>query len=82
VNLGTIGTGANYVKSDRTVNATIALSGATLTLSFTSTAPAGQLNTIASSAMVWTPSTSAADPAGNAMSGTSVAQSGAPMRNF
>jgi chitinase len=82
VNLGTIGTGANYVKSDRTGNATIALSGAMLTLTFTSTAPNGQLNTVASSTMVWTPSTSAADPAGNAMSGTSVTQSGAPKRNF
>jgi len=82
VNLGTIGTGANYVKSDRTVNATIALSGAMLTLTFTSTAPNGQLNTVASSTMVWTPSASAADPAGNAMSGTSVTQSGAPKRNF
>jgi hypothetical protein len=70
VNLGTIGTGANYVKSDRTVSATMALSGAaTLTLTLTSTAPSGQLNTVASSTMVWTPSTSAADPAGNAMAG-------------
>jgi len=82
VNLGTIGTGANYVKSDRTLNATIALSGATLTLTFTSTAPSGQLNTIASSTMVWTPSTSAADPAGNAMAATAATQSGAPKRNF
>jgi hypothetical protein len=32
VNLGTVGTGANYVGGNRSVNATIALSGATLTL--------------------------------------------------
>jgi hypothetical protein len=82
VNLGTIGTGANYVGGNRTVNATIALSGATLALTFTSTAPPGQLNTVASSTMVWTPSTSAADPAGNAMAATAATESGAPKRNF
>jgi len=82
VNLGTVGTGANYVGGNRSVNATIALSGATLTLTFTSTAPPGQLNTIAGSTMVWTPSTSAADPAGNAMAATAATQSGAPKRNF
>jgi len=82
VNLGTIGTGGNYVKSDRTVNATMALSGATLTLTLTSAAPSGQLNTVASSTMTWTPSTAAADSAGNAMAGTVATQSGAPKRNF
>jgi hypothetical protein len=32
--------------------------------------------------MVWTPSSAAADPAGNAMLGTARAQSGAPKQNF
>ena len=82
VDLGAIATGGDYISSNRTVNATMALSGSTLTLTFTSTAPNGQLDTVATSTMVWTPSTSAADPAGNAMSGTSVTQSGAPKRNF
>jgi chitinase len=82
VNLGTIGTGANYVGGNRTVSATMALGGATLTLTFTSTAPPGQLNTIASSTMIWTPSTAAADLAGNAMVATAATQSGAPKRNF
>jgi hypothetical protein len=82
VNLGSIAAGGDYLKSDRTVNATMALVGATLTLVFTSTAPSGQLNTVASSTMAWTPSTSVADSAGNTMVGTAVTQSGAPKRNF
>jgi hypothetical protein len=81
-NLGSIDTGADYVSSSRTVTATVALTGATLTLVFTSTAPNGQLNTVASSTMAWTPSTAAADSAGNPMIGTAVTQSGAPKRNF
>jgi len=60
----------------------MALTGTSLTLTLTSTAPPGQLNTVASSTMVWTPSTSAADPAGNAMAGTAATESGAPKRNF
>jgi hypothetical protein len=81
-NLGTIATGGNYVASNRTVAANMALVGSTVTLTFTSTAPTGQLNTVASSTMVWTPSTTAADPAGNAMVAAARTQSGAPKQNF
>ncbi len=81
-NLGTIATGGNYVDSTRTVSASVALSGSTVTLTFTSTAPTGQLNVVASSTMVWTSSSAAADPAGNAMLGTARAQSAAPKQNF
>ena len=79
---GTIATGGNYVDSTRTVSASVALSGSIVTLTFTSTAPSGQLNVVATSTMVWTPSTSAADPAGNAMLGNARTQSGAPKQNF
>jgi hypothetical protein len=82
VSLGAIATGGNYISSNRTVAASIALSGSTLTLTFTSTAPAGQLNTVASSTMIWTPSTAATDVPGNAMLGTARTQSGAPKQNF
>jgi hypothetical protein len=81
-NLGTLATGGNYIDSTRTVTANVALSGASLTLTFTSTAPAGQLNVVGSSTMVWTPSASASDPAGNAMVATPRTQTGAPKRNF
>jgi hypothetical protein len=80
--LGIIATGGNYIDSTRTVTANVALSGASLTLTFTSTAPAGQLNVVTSSTMVWTPSASAADPAGNPMLATPRTQTGAPKRNF
>jgi hypothetical protein len=81
VNLGTITTGGNYVTANKTVTALMALSGVTVTLTFTSTAASG-LNTVASSTMVWTPSASAKDPAGNAMLTTAATESGAPKRNF
>ena len=81
-NLGTIATGGNFVKNNRTVAASIALSGSTVTLTFTSTASVGQLNVVASSTMVWTPSSSAADPAANAMLTTARTQTGAPKQNF
>ncbi|MFO7573189.1 MAG: hypothetical protein R6W48_11415, partial [Gaiellaceae bacterium] len=82
VNLGVIETGANYVRSTRTVNATMALGGSTVTLTFTSTAARGQLSTVASSTMTWTPSSGATDPAGNAAAATPRTQSGAPKQNF
>jgi hypothetical protein len=82
VNLGVVDTGGNYVRNTRTVNATMALSGSTVTLAFTSTAPRGQLFTVASSTMAWAPSSGATDPAGNAAVTTPRTQSGAPGLNF
>ena len=81
-NLGTIATGGNFVKSNRSVTASIALSGSTVTLTFTSTASNGQLNVVVSSTMVWTPSSSAADPSANAVLATARTQTGAPKQNF
>ena len=72
----------HFVKNNRTVAASIALSGSTVTLTFTSTASVGQLNVVASSTMVWAPSSSAADPAANAMLTTARTQTGAPKQNF
>jgi hypothetical protein len=82
VSLGAIDTGGNYVRSTRTVSATMALSGASVTLRLTSTAPPGQLHTVSSSTLTWTPSSAATDPAGNAMVTTPRTQAGAPRRNF
>ena len=80
-NLGTIATGGNFVKNNRTVAASIALSGSTVMLTFTSTASVGQLNVVASSTMVWTPSSSAADRRERDARDRRT-QTGAPKRNF
>ena len=68
VTLGTIATGGSYVTSTSTVTATMAMSGSTVP-SLSAQNPSG-MATVASSTMVWTPSASAKDVAGNAMSTT------------
>ncbi len=68
VNLGTIATGGSYVTSTSTVTATMVMSGSTVTITLGAN-PSG-LATVASSTMAWTPSASAKDVAGNAMSTT------------
>ena len=82
VNLGTIALGGDYMMSTQTVTANMVLSGSTVTLTLTASPQNGQLNTIATSTMVWTPSASATDRAGNAMSTTARTETGAPKQNF
>jgi hypothetical protein len=80
VNLGTIATGGNYVGASSTVTATMVMGGSTITLTLTSS-PSSP-NTVLTSTMVWTPSASARDLAGNAISTTPRTESGAPKLNF
>jgi hypothetical protein len=80
--LGTVAMGGNYQKSTQTASATMVLSGSTITVTLTSSPSNGQENTVTSSTMVWTPSASATDRAGNAMSTATATQSGAPKKNF
>jgi hypothetical protein len=82
VNLGTVALGANYVKNDFTVTANMVMTGSTVTLTLTASPNAGSLGTIATSTMVWSPSSSAKDLAGNAMSTATATESGAPKQNF
>jgi archaellum component FlaF (FlaF/FlaG flagellin family) len=80
VNLGTIATGGDYVGGNSTVGATMVMSGSTIRV--TLTANPGSLKTVTSSTMVWTPSASVRDLAGNAMSTTPRTETGAPKQNF
>ena len=82
VNLGTVALGGNYMESTRTVTANMVMSGSTITVTLTSGPPPGQENFVASSSLVWSPSTSARDAFGNATAATPATESGSPKRNF
>jgi hypothetical protein len=81
-NLGTVALGGNYMKSTQTVTADMRMTGSTVTVTLTSLPPAGQVNSVPSSTVVWSPSTLAKDVVGNSMSSASVTQAGAPNQLF
>jgi hypothetical protein len=75
---GTVSLGGNYIQSTRVVTATMVMSGSTITVTLTASPPSGQLNTVASGTMEWSPDLTAKDIAGNAMSSGSATESGSP----
>lgn len=85
VNLGSVNLKGNYVKNNKVVpfNATMVQSGSTITITLGSAiSNAGQLRTVASATMVWTPASTATDLAGNKCSTAPVTESGSKDRDF
>lgn len=78
-NFGSVATGADYVSAGITwTGSTMIQSGATVTITLGSTTGSGSLKTNSTAkAMVWTPSASATDLAGNAMATTTRTETGA-----
>ena len=85
VNVGSVNLKGNYVKNNKLVpfNATMTLSGNKVTITLgAATASAGQLRAVSSATMVWTPSASATDLAGNKCSSAPVTESGTKDKDF
>jgi hypothetical protein len=83
VNLGTIDLANNgWVSANATFNATMVMSGSTVTITLGSLA-SGSVNTVTNNlTFVWTPVNTATDRAGNAMSTTARNETGAADRDF
>jgi hypothetical protein len=65
-----------------TFSATMTMSGSNVTVTLASQTSGGSSRTMTANAMVWTPSTSATDRAGNACSGASASESGGSDADF
>jgi hypothetical protein len=78
-NFGTVATGANYVSGDIAwTSSTMTQSGATVTITLGTTTGGSSLKTNTTVAnMTWTPSATATDLAGNAMTNTTRTENGA-----
>lgn len=83
---GTVGTGGNFVGASRTFGAsgtasTMVMSGTTITITLGTAS--GTVRTVTANATAsWSPSSSATDVAGNAMSTTAATESGGGDHNF
>jgi hypothetical protein len=83
LNLGDVALKANRTSGGARFAATMTLSGSTVTVTLGAAVPGGSTTTVATStAMVWTPSTSATDLAGNAMSASAVTETGSTDVDF
>lgn len=77
VNLGTIDLRSNaWVTADAVFNATMVMSGTTVTVTLGSLTSGSTATVATASALQWTPVNIAADRAGNACSTTTVTESG------
>lgn len=80
-NYGSVATGANHVGANRTFpSSSVAQAAAVVTITLGT--PSGTTSTVASGTIVWTPSASATDLAGNAMSTTARTESGGSDQDF
>ena len=72
----------DFVSTNATFNATMRRVGSTVTLTFGALTSGTRLTGVKKGRMVWTPSTSATDLAGNAVSGAAVTESGGNDQDF
>lgn len=83
VNLGSVNLGQKaYTSSGATFNATLTMAGAAVTVTLGTETSGGASRSMTAASLVWTPSASALDPAGNASTTTARTETGASDADF